>query len=107
MEERLHDGELFYIENCQWTFNKTSIMRIGDAFRRAAKRPRLAFAHFSSNNCFVCEPHLGIARPAMFINHEPTSDCRRVSKDARLIIDRLLAQRTMSSAKACLRPAPA
>jgi len=31
--ERLHDGELFYIENCQWTFNKATIMKIGDASR--------------------------------------------------------------------------
>ena len=40
--ERLHDGERFYIENCQWTLNKASIMKIGDAFRRAAKRLRLS-----------------------------------------------------------------
>ena len=29
--DRLHDGELFYIESCQWTFNKATIMKIGDA----------------------------------------------------------------------------
>jgi len=25
--ERLHDGKLFYIENCQWTFNKAPILK--------------------------------------------------------------------------------
>jgi hypothetical protein len=33
MAERLHDGELFYIENCQWTFNKATIMKTGGASR--------------------------------------------------------------------------
>jgi hypothetical protein len=33
MADRLHDGELFYIEDCQWTFNKATTMKIGDASR--------------------------------------------------------------------------
>jgi hypothetical protein len=31
--ERLYDGKLFYIENCQWTFNKAPILKIGGASR--------------------------------------------------------------------------
>lgn len=34
--EDLHDRRLFYIENCAYTFTKSEITKIGDAFRRAA-----------------------------------------------------------------------
>lgn len=34
--ERVY-GELFYIENCAWTFNGPQIKLIGDAFKRAAE----------------------------------------------------------------------
>ena len=37
MAERLQDGELFYIENCQWTFNDAPI-NLRRALRKAAKR---------------------------------------------------------------------
>jgi len=35
--ESLHDERLFYIENCNWTFDKIAINQIGDAFKRAAE----------------------------------------------------------------------
>lgn len=35
--ERLHDKNLFYIENCAWDFTSEQIVRIGEAFREAAK----------------------------------------------------------------------
>jgi dTDP-4-amino-4,6-dideoxygalactose transaminase len=35
--EDLHDNRLFYLENCAWTFSKTEIQSIGDAFKRAAE----------------------------------------------------------------------
>lgn len=36
--EDLQDRRLFYIENCAWTFSKSEIKRIGDAFRKAAEQ---------------------------------------------------------------------
>lgn len=36
--ERLHNHEMFYIENCAWTFTGPQIKLIGDAFKRAAEK---------------------------------------------------------------------
>lgn len=36
--EFLHDDDLFYIENCAWTFTPEQIAGIGEAFRKAAEK---------------------------------------------------------------------
>lgn len=36
--EDLHDRRLFYFENCAWDLDKADMIRIGDAFKRAAEK---------------------------------------------------------------------
>lgn len=39
--EELWERSLFYIENCAWTFSKSEIRKIGEAFKRAAEAVKL------------------------------------------------------------------